>query len=217
MLLSLKFLLICYILSIIIISIFQNQIISYHKGNGNTKIQIIDLYYRFTIFYICLIFLKCMMNINNFINNIDFNNNDFNNNDFNNNDFNNNDFNNNDFNNNDFNQQYELNNNINLNNINNIITNFNYPLIENSRKHTKSDTKLKKENEALKEQIEKLSTKADDINESYLCSICMTNPKNCLITPCNHLAICSICEASANLNTCPYCRTRISSITKVYV
>jgi hypothetical protein len=200
--LSLKFLLLCYILSIIIISIFQNQIISYHRGNGNTSIQIIDLYYRFTIFYICLIFLKFMMNINNFINNIDFNNNDFNN-----------DI---DFNNNYLNQQYEL-NNINLNNINNIITNFNYPLIENSRKHTKSDTKLKKENEALKEQIEKLSTKADDINESYLCSICMTNPKNCLITPCNHLAICSVCNAEADLHTCPYCRTEISSITKVYV
>jgi cell division protein FtsB len=188
MILSPKFLLLCYILSITIIGINQNKIISYIRDNGNSRIKNIDLYFIVTIFYIIIIFIRVMINFDNFINDIDLNNNLI--------------------------ADYHYENNININNNYNIND---YQLIENRRKYTKSDKKLKKENEALKEQIAKLSTNADDINESYLCSICMTNPKNCLITPCNHLAICSVCNAEADLHTCPYCRTKISSIKKIYV
>lgn len=47
------------------------------------------------------------------------------------------------------------------------------------------------------------------------CAICMARPKDTLLRPCNHLAVCAIC-ANAVAN-CPICRVVIEDRDRVFV
>jgi hypothetical protein len=46
------------------------------------------------------------------------------------------------------------------------------------------------------------------------CVICFTNVANILVTPCNHLAYCSMCLT--DLKTCPCCRATVKSYCQVF-
>jgi hypothetical protein len=75
---------------------------------------------------------------------------------------------------------------------------------------------VKKENEYL---IKKNSDLLDDkdINMEYICVICMTDTKNCLLEPCGHLATCLSCYTEGKLKTCPCCRTTITKMRKIFI
>ncbi|TNJ26193.1 Ankyrin repeat protein 2 [Giardia muris] len=53
--------------------------------------------------------------------------------------------------------------------------------------------------------------------EGMTCVICLTNPKDTLLQPCNHLCVCSSCAGRIMNQTCPLCRTPIESTVKVYL
>lgn len=56
-----------------------------------------------------------------------------------------------------------------------------------------------------------------DVNMEYLCVICMSDTKNCLLEPCNHLAMCISCYNSGNITTCPCCRQKVTSMRKIFM
>ena len=60
--------------------------------------------------------------------------------------------------------------------------------------------------------LEKVNKRADE----NLCSVCMEEKKNILLSPCNHLCVCKKCSTHIN-NMCPICRTPVTSILKVFV
>jgi hypothetical protein len=45
----------------------------------------------------------------------------------------------------------------------------------------------------------------------------MSDTKNCLLEPCNHLATCVSCYKLGNLQTCPSCRTPITGYKKIFI
>jgi len=60
--------------------------------------------------------------------------------------------------------------------------------------------------------LEKVNKRADE----NLCSVCMEEKKNILLSPCNHLCVCEKCSTHIN-NMCPICRTPVTSTLKVFV
>jgi len=59
-------------------------------------------------------------------------------------------------------------------------------------------------------------TKLKSIEDARMCVLCWSRPKENVIIPCGHLALCGGC-AKENLICCPLCRTSITSITKVFM
>ena len=49
------------------------------------------------------------------------------------------------------------------------------------------------------------------------CSICMTQERNLVFMPCNHLCACAECGFNPTINTCPMCRSAFTSRMVVYV
>jgi hypothetical protein len=56
-----------------------------------------------------------------------------------------------------------------------------------------------------------------DINAEFLCVICLTDTKNCLLEPCGHLATCIECYKTGKLKKCPCCRTTITNMRKIFI
>lgn len=58
--------------------------------------------------------------------------------------------------------------------------------------------------------------KMNEKQSSYsLCRICLHHNKNCVLIPCNHLAICHQC--SDRINQCPICNQIITDKLTVYI
>ena len=53
-----------------------------------------------------------------------------------------------------------------------------------------------------------------EVRDSDLCSICMSNPIDCLILECGHMATCLTCANS--LSKCPICRKQIIRLVKAF-
>jgi hypothetical protein len=85
--------------------------------------------------------------------------------------------------------------------------------IEEREKNIKS---IKEENDYLaKKNSDLLEDK--DINSEFLCVICLSDTKNCLLEPCGHLATCLSCYTEGKLKTCPCCRTTITKMRKIFI
>ena len=52
------------------------------------------------------------------------------------------------------------------------------------------------------------------LRDSDLCNICMSNPIDCLILECGHMATCLTCAKS--LSKCPMCRKQIVRLVKAF-
>ena len=53
-----------------------------------------------------------------------------------------------------------------------------------------------------------------EVRDSDLCNICMSNPIDCLILECGHMATCLTCANS--LSKCPICRKQIIRLVKAF-
>jgi hypothetical protein len=88
--------------------------------------------------------------------------------------------------------------------------------IKEAENKLKESENIREENEYLiKKNADLLDDK--DINMEYVCVICMTETKNCLLEPCGHLATCLSCYNEGKFKTCPCCRTKITSMRKIYI
>ena len=62
-----------------------------------------------------------------------------------------------------------------------------------------------------------VSETEDPSRQNPVCAICLTEPRNLVFTPCNHLCACVTCGTNALLTTCPICRGYISNRLRIYV
>lgn len=92
------------------------------------------------------------------------------------------------------------------------ITNKNKDIILLSKTIVNKDKKISE----LTENINSIKEEYQHVNK-YLCCICITNPKNILIYPCNHICFCLDCYNSSNITHCPICRQSINVVAKVYL
>lgn len=68
-----------------------------------------------------------------------------------------------------------------------------------------------------KKSNEKLDQIGEQLTDDFKCIACMERPKNVIIKPCMHLAICNICLKRLVDNNCPICKGMIEDIVKIYI
>ena len=69
------------------------------------------------------------------------------------------------------------------------------------------------ENYNLLKKIE-LFLNTNNIDDNYLCIICMNDLKEIICQPCNHFSLCQNCSKA--INKCPLCRKDIEAKIKVF-
>ena len=80
---------------------------------------------------------------------------------------------------------------------------------------SQNTTKLSSASQATQNGCEiPLSPGELKVPDSALCNICMSNPIDCLILECGHMATCLTCAKS--LSKCPICRKEIVRIVKAF-
>jgi len=58
----------------------------------------------------------------------------------------------------------------------------------------------------------------DVITEGLECIVCMTNVRNVIMQPCNHLCMCRLCyEIYNKKEECPVCRGNVESVTNIII
>jgi len=65
-----------------------------------------------------------------------------------------------------------------------------------------------------KEKIE-TQRQLEDVQDEAKCTICLTEPKNVLLSPCNHLLCCV--ECADKVSSCPVCRLAITNCTTAFL
>jgi hypothetical protein len=73
----------------------------------------------------------------------------------------------------------------------------------------KKNIDITKENLKVKESLHNLETK-------ITCAICLSNVRNVIFEPCNHLAACITCSKNSLLKKCPLCRKSFDSTSRVF-
>lgn len=73
---------------------------------------------------------------------------------------------------------------------------------------------LKRAIKLLKKQVEEVSSKLKDLQDSNMCVVCCENQINCVVLPCGHKTFCYRCVYQ--YQDCPVCRTSISRIVRCY-
>jgi len=85
---------------------------------------------------------------------------------------------------------------------------------------TKQDEQVTGVNANLKNQYILTNTKFNELQDVFgidddeECVICLTEPKDTTILPCNHFAVCS--ECFGKIETCPICRSKIEAFVRFY-
>lgn len=61
------------------------------------------------------------------------------------------------------------------------------------------------------------NTENINIRDKIICVVCLSNERNVLIKPCNHVCVCNSCLDILKEKKCPMCRTDISNTEIVYL
>lgn len=81
---------------------------------------------------------------------------------------------------------------------------------------------LSKQQKTMKKIINRLEGDKNNLKkllqyekEKYICNVCYTKPKDCIIEPCRHFVGCKDC--SVQVNKCPICRGEIDSYITLFI
>jgi len=111
---------------------------------------------------------------------------------------------------------------------NNAITRLQAEIEREKLKLAESKAKIQREVDAVKQAIDKCKTyqeslkkegKLDDHLEETACGVCLEQPRDALVAPCGHIAMCYACStaiAKSKNNECPFCRVRIIGVYKTF-
>lgn len=83
--------------------------------------------------------------------------------------------------------------------------------LQNDLTQIKYDLLLDTNNKLMVENKE-IATKL----ESYICNICLSKPKDCILEPCGHFVSCMSCIRLLPNSKCPVCRTMCNYYTRIY-
>ena len=70
------------------------------------------------------------------------------------------------------------------------------------------------QNRILKDKMKQTNKRYDQLVNIYRCVVCLENPKNIILQPCFHFAICQKCLHK--LDKCPICRDNIDLYNVVF-
>lgn len=73
--------------------------------------------------------------------------------------------------------------------------------------------KLTDENKRIHHNLEKI-TDTKNVDDLFICNICMSRTKDYIFLPCAHFVCCSVCVVP--IVDCPICRTKINEAVKIY-
>jgi Zinc finger, C3HC4 type (RING finger) len=68
-------------------------------------------------------------------------------------------------------------------------------------------------------EITRLTESNDKLRSSFLCTVCLNNPRDVILLPCGHLILCGACALRIQDmgNCCPVCREEIDWIQSAYI
>jgi len=81
---------------------------------------------------------------------------------------------------------------------------------EREAQHEADLVKIAAQREADRVELEALRRTVREEKEARECVICFVNPKNVLLQPCMHMAICQQCYETDKTRPCPICRGAVS-------
>jgi len=76
---------------------------------------------------------------------------------------------------------------------------------------------IEKSKAARQQQVKAGTAEAKD--EESACGVCLERPRDSLVAPCGHIAMCHACATSIHKSRnpeCPFCRARIIAVYKTY-
>lgn len=79
--------------------------------------------------------------------------------------------------------------------------------------------KMNLHNEKAKSKEMNNQNESQSVSEELLCSICISDKKNILFQPCNHLSCCELCanDLVSKKGFCPICRVEITNTIKIFI
>ena len=95
-------------------------------------------------------------------------------------------------------------------------TNFSYETRSKMRSSSHNNTRESSSSSQATQNRWEITLRPEEVKvpDSELCNICMSNPINCLILECGHMATCLTCANS--LSKCPICRNQIARLVKAF-
>ncbi len=76
---------------------------------------------------------------------------------------------------------------------------------------------LQTQSQSNKLQFTTTQTNCDNTEKTCVCTICLTNQRDCVLEPCMHVCCCISCLNQLTDNKCPVCRTPIDFYLKLYI
>ncbi len=80
---------------------------------------------------------------------------------------------------------------------------------------TNNQKTIQKKINTLEQEKNKLQSMYEYEKEKYLCNICFTEPKDCILEPCRHFVACRRC--CYKLDKCPVCRAPIETYVSLFI
>jgi hypothetical protein len=68
-----------------------------------------------------------------------------------------------------------------------------------------------------REKNEKLGKISEIMTDDFRCVTCWDKPKNIILKPCMHMALCGGCLRKLPTNKCPICKETIQDVVKIYI
>jgi E3 ubiquitin-protein ligase MUL1 len=84
------------------------------------------------------------------------------------------------------------------------------------KKAEREERKIKEALERTRQKRRALARSSNVQDESQMCVVCLSNPKEVIVLPCGHVCLCEDCSSKITLQ-CPVCRTRIESKAAAFI
>ncbi|KAF0294654.1 Mitochondrial ubiquitin ligase activator of nfkb 1-A [Amphibalanus amphitrite] len=77
--------------------------------------------------------------------------------------------------------------------------------------------RLADEYEAIRTERRRRERVGDTVEEALQCVVCLTNPREVVVSPCQHVCLCVDCEEQLQQRSCPVCRRKVTGVLPVYL
>ena len=67
------------------------------------------------------------------------------------------------------------------------------------------------------EKNKKLDAVGEILTDDFKCAICLDKPKNIILKPCMHMAMCRECQKKLTTGKCPICKGTFTDVVKIFI
>ena len=68
-----------------------------------------------------------------------------------------------------------------------------------------------------RDRNDKMAKISEILTDDFRCVTCWDRPKNVILKPCMHMALCGCCLRKQANNKCPICKETIQDVVKIYI